>query len=206
MSSLTNSFEKIKNIKETCTVYHKLIQKMIIIRCQMSNAKIRIKCNNTDIKIYNKIKRDNLHQNCNQCQKGSTPNSSHPNINGQDNDLPFQKLSDTQFIVENSAINFTPLTPITKKSCEICTKTIAKNHRHITCQSCHVHVHIKCNNTDTKTYNELIQNKLPQYCYKCHPEPTLRSIRHRVSCGVCSKNIAKNHRNIQCISCNSYIH
>ena len=38
-----------------------------------------------------------------------------------------------------------------KYPCDICTKTVGKNHRFITCNLCNYKVHIKCNETDEKT-------------------------------------------------------
>ena len=187
--------------KKCCNICYKTIAKdHKIIHCQNCNSKVHINCNKTDIKSYNKLKRDNLPQMCFPCQSLK---------------LPFQNLTDTQFSAENKGITFTNNT-IPKTCCGICTKTIAKNHRNIKCQTCNCLVHIKCNQTDVKSYNKIIKENLPQTCFNCQTKnnisqnlPDLLNLpgsNSKTHCGVCTKVIAKNHRNIHCNSCNSKVH
>ena len=92
-----------------------------------------------------------------------------------------------------------------KPQCKICTKTIAKNHRKIACQVCNLFVHIRCNQTDVKTYNTIIKDNIPQTCLMCQNQH-IGPITQKTHCTVCTKTIAKNHRNICCDSCKSRIH
>ena len=57
-----------------------------------------------------------------------------------------------------------------KMKCGVCEKTIAKNHRHITCNTCKSNLHIKCNKTDEITYNRIIKDKEDLTCIKCKQE------------------------------------
>ena len=41
------------------------------------------------------------------------------------------------------------------KKCGKCNKLIGKNHRYINCSKCSRNVHLKCNETDENTYNQL---------------------------------------------------
>ena len=61
-----------------------------------------------------------------------------------------------------------PIGPNPKYPCGVCKRTIAKNHRKITCYKCNYRVHIKCNQMDVKTYNNL--NDTPQLCINCKEE------------------------------------
>ena len=147
----SSSKYSLNNIKICCNVCSKTIAKNHrIIDCQICNSKVHIKCNKTDVKTYNKIKSDNLPEICFLCQT---------------NILPFQNLTNTQFTAESDVILQTVTHPITH--CGICTKTVAKNHRKIKCQLCNCQVHIKCNQTDVKTYNKIIKENLPQICCNC---------------------------------------
>ena len=82
----------------------------------------------------------------------------------QTENLPFNNLTNTQLFAENHTIH-----PIVnpKIQCDICTRTIAKNHRKIKCEVCNNQRHIKCNQTDVKTYNKIINENLPQICCNC---------------------------------------
>ena len=164
------------------------------ILCKICNTKVHIKCNKTDVKTYLKIYKEKLPQTCIKCQ---SEGSEH---------LPFQQLSDTQFSAENNCIFDTAITKTkTKVDCGVCKKNIAKNHRNIKCKSCNMQVHIKCNNTNVKTFNKIIKENLPQFCKNCQPADDTTQI-SKISCGVCTKTIAKNHRRIQCNLCNSSVH
>ena len=68
----------------------------------------------------------------------------------QTDHLPFQKLTDTQLNAEYQNIT-APTNDPKRPQCKICSKTIARNHRKISCQSCKSFVHIICNLTDVRT-------------------------------------------------------
>ena len=53
-----------------------------------------------------------------------------------------------------------------KYKCNICKKTIAKNHRHISCSHCKEKSHINCSNIDTDTHLKHTNEKLPLNCIK----------------------------------------
>ena len=149
------------------------------IQCQTCLGKAHIKCNETDSVTFNKIKAENLPQFCLTCK------------------------------------------PNTKK-CGICNKNIAANHKKLKCKNCHLFVHIKCNETDIKTYDKINHDKMSTICISCQPNnipfmglndldfidinnnsPILT---HKIHCSICTKTIAKNHKIINCNSCNSYVH
>ena len=178
------------NIKTYCGICSKALAKNSrIISCQICNASVHIKCNETDVKTFNKNKLNKTPQTCLKCQTET---------------LPFHNLTDTQLNTENQ--NFTePSNTLCKPKCKICLKTVATNHRKITCQSCNSFVHIKCNQTDVKTYNKIVKDNIPQVCLSCQNVHTV-SIAKKTHCGVCNKTIAKNHRNLCCESCNSRVH
>ena len=54
-----------------------------------------------------------------------------------------------------------------KYPCGICNKTIGKNHRFIRCIICNYKVHIKCNKTDVKTYDNIEKTKEACICINC---------------------------------------
>ena len=176
-----------KGCCEICTKSIAINHRSIL--CQVCNKHLHIKCNQTDAKTFENINRNKIPQTCLKCQ-----------VKG----LPFQDLSDTQFSAENQNI-ILPSSIACKPQCKICTKTIAKNHRKISCQACSSNVHIKCNQTDVKTYNKILKEKLPQTCLSCQNLHT-KSISQKSSCGVCTKTIAKNHQNIYCELCNCRVH
>ena len=49
-----------------------------------------------------------------------------------------------------------------KHICGVCNKTIARNHKAISCCICNLKIHIKCNRTDIKTYEK--NNKANEGC------------------------------------------
>ena len=53
--------------------------------------------------------------------------------------------------------------------CGVCYKTIAKNHKYMKCSICNFRVHIKCNKTDLKTYQNKKEDE-PIFCIKCQEE------------------------------------
>ena len=55
----------------------------------------------------------------------------------------------------------------TSLKCGVCNKIIAKNHRIIKCSSCYLTAHIKCNKTDTRTFNKLNQSNNDCICILC---------------------------------------
>ena len=54
-----------------------------------------------------------------------------------------------------------------KYPCGICNKTIGHNHRAIRCCICNYKIHIKCNKTDIKSYENLEKSKDPCICISC---------------------------------------
>ena len=55
------------------------------------------------------------------------------------------------------------------KKCGKCSKAIGKNHRYINCSKCYGKYHLKCNETDEKTYNQMKINQ-PILCINCKPD------------------------------------
>ena len=55
-----------------------------------------------------------------------------------------------------------------KHVCGICTKRVNKNHRYLLCQLCKNRVHIKCNEIDGSTYNNLKENCDNWFCLLCN--------------------------------------
>ena len=109
------------------------------------------------------------------------------------------------------------------KKCGKCSKVIGTKHRYINCSKCLCKVHIKCNETDENTYNQLKVNQ-PILCIRCKPDnfpfqsltdanflaetastncPTDSGKRY---CGGCNKIIAKKHRKIECKFCSIHFH
>ena len=157
MTSLMSSSKCLlsQNVKTCCGICSKALAKNSrIIICQICNASVHINCNKIDVKTFNKIKLNKTPQTCIKCQ---TEN------------VPLQNLSDTQSNVESLNISVPTNVP-DKPQCKICSKTIAKNHRKISCQSCKSFVHISCNETDVKAYNTIMKENTPQTCLKCQTE------------------------------------
>ena len=102
-------------------------------------------------------------------------------------------------------IQFLIPTPNQKIKCNQCLKTIAKNHRKLHCITCLSYIHMKCSNTDVKSYNKIIKDNLPQYCLQCHPNPSPPP-KPKIKCVFCTKTIASNHKFLNCSSCKSQIH
>ena len=59
---------------------------------------------------------------------------------------------------------------MTKFSCKICSKSIAKNHKAICCDVCHIWVHTKCNKINAATYNMLQNDETKWFCIECSKE------------------------------------
>ena len=105
-----------------------------------------------------------------------------------------------------------------KSKCDICKRTIGKNHRYITCSLCSLKIHIKCNNTDEKAYKEYIQHQMPIKCINCHALPftdldddQFRNLENefdysKPNCGICQKAITKNRKRITCKDCKKQVH
>ncbi len=147
------------------------------INCSSCPNQAHIKCNDTDVVTYNKIKTENLTQYCLTCKNKQ----------------------------------------LIKHKCNVCKRTIAKNHRHITCSNCNTKIHIKCNGTDATTHHQHINDNLPINCITCTSSLTdsasvlpfynfsntlfhvlNRDIdlgpREKVPCGICRKTIGKKHK------------
>ena len=50
---------------------------------------------------------------------------------------------------------------------KICENPVAKNHKAIQCDKCHLWVHIKCNKINTQTYSLLERDEITWYCISC---------------------------------------
>ena len=83
-----------------------------------------------------------------------------------------------------------------KYPCGICNKTIGKNHRFIRCNLCNFKIHMKCNETDEKSYNKMKNNETTMICIKCLEEniPFFSS---------CNNEIKKDPNNLQNLASNS---
>ena len=56
------------------------------------------------------------------------------------------------------------------RTCGICDKIIASNHKFVDCNTCRKYVHIKCNKFDEKQYDRYKKDKNPTFCLKCNEE------------------------------------
>ena len=66
---------------------------------------------------------------------------------------------------------FEPTNDNPKYPCGIYNKVIGKNHRFLRCSLCNFKVHIKCNQTDEKAYNNIIEcSDKTIICLKCKEE------------------------------------
>ena len=54
--------------------------------------------------------------------------------------------------------------------CGICHQLVGQTHRYIRCNICNYKVHIKCNETDEKTYEKMKNNDKTMFCLKCYEE------------------------------------
>ena len=116
-----------------------------------------------------------------------------------------------------------------KYKCNICKKTIAKNHRHINCSHCKDKSHINCSQVDIDTYIQHTNEQLPLNCSKCSSSLTKSSShlpffnisntvflemnkeidlgpKEKMPCGICTKTIGIKHRKIKCEICSECIH
>ena len=159
------------------------------LHCKNCNFNVHIGCNETDPKTCDKIINDNVSIICIKCQP---------------NNIPFMNLNDPEFFT----INNTTSTNIERKTCAICTKTIAKNHRNIKCNLCSLHFHMNCNHMDVDSYNKIINLNLPQFCIRCkeNDSTTISPVKAKSKCIICSKTIAKTHRNLKCHICDGNVH
>ena len=167
------------------------------IECTKCFKKVHIKCNGMDTTTFNNLEDNKIY-----C------------INCKPDNFPFQNISDALFLAENSnKISISPKSNLPKLKCLFCKKTIAKNHRKIECHFCNNYCHLKCNGTDTKTYNNILKQKHLPVCLNCHPLykhshylPEISPVQIRVTCNVCNKTISSNHRRIHCSCCDQQSH
>ena len=115
-------------------------------------------CTKTIVKNHRKIE-------CNQC-------CSHVHIKCNQTDIEtYNKLINLnlpQFCIKCKENTSPPVKE--KMKCNICAKTIAKNHRKLQCHICDENIHIKCNKTDIKSYNNLKKDNATIFCLKCQIE------------------------------------
>ena len=102
--------------------------------------------------------------------------------------MDFLAEHESTYILADSIICKTPPSKIPiKMHCGICEKRIAKNHRHVYCNSCNREIHIKCNKFDAKTYNEHLKNENKSViCTKCQSEGIL--FQHLTDLQFCAVN------------------
>ena len=69
-------------------------------------------------------------------------------------------------------INPNPGPVNSKSACNICLRTVAKNHRAVSCDTCDSWLHIRCEGISPKRYKSMISlsedNKLSYVCQNCH--------------------------------------
>ena len=51
--------------------------------------------------------------------------------------------------------------------CKLCKKRVAKNDHAVPCDSCHLWVHIKCNEINLQRYKSLQESSFACYCIQC---------------------------------------
>ena len=188
--SKKSSLDKCSVCTKTIAVTHKHIN------CHTCSKLFHIKCNNTNTKTYLDIQNGIQPEICKECTNiaPDTHQSTH---------MPFSHISDTQFKSLVQDFEDIPVSKYTQKpKCAVCTKTIAKNHRKIHCETCNCQVHIKCNLTDVSSYNKIIKGNLPQKCIKCEPSQA----KVKPKCCKCHKKIAENHKKLKCNTCKSFLH
>ena len=154
--------EKDNSTKACKTCTRTIAKNHRFIHCFVCDSEVHIKCNLTNVQTYDKIIRDKLPQVCFQCE---TKN------------IPFHNLSDSEFTVatrtvipRDKSLHITTDIKTIKLHCGICEKFIARNHRHLHCVSCKNDVHIKCNKTDVKTFNENYKEDNSTICITCQIE------------------------------------
>lgn len=184
--------------KKTCTSCQKTIAiNHRYIQCNTCSNNVHIKCNNTDAKSYQKIKAGMIPEICYLCLNNNS------DIDQLQSDcMPFSTISETSFRATIHDYQ-TPRDSINQKiTCTLCNKTIAKNHRKISCDECNNIVHIKCNHTDVTSYNNIIKNNLKQKCITCDPTQIIK----KPKCCICNRNIAANHKKVECNTCKNFLH
>ena len=177
---MNNNPNMSKNPQKTLAIYCGICSNIITknqhkIECQFCKCKIHLSCNEINLETFKKNKGETNLQTCINCKTN----------------FPFQGLSNIQLCVENNCNSFP--TTVHKCQCAVCNKIISKNHRTILCSLCNKQTHIKCNHTDVKTYNKLINDNLPQICYICQTRNSSQTLNtnQKTNCGICNKNIAK---------------
>ena len=81
-------------------------------------------------------------------------------------------------ISRNIQLNPGPSTlesPTKKPFCQICSRTIARNHRMFTRKLCDLKYHIKCGNVTPKQYKEIIYDPKSWSCEECTTQQLQRS-------------------------------
>ena len=192
---MNNNPNRTNNPQKTLTIYCGICSNIITqnhhtIECKHCNCMTHLNCNEINLGTFKNNKGEKNPQTCINCKTN----------------FPFQGLTNIQLCLENNC-NVYPTTEH-KWQCSVCNKTIAKNHRTIICSLCNKQTHIKCNHTDVKTYNKIINDNLPQICYICQTKKLSQTLNtnQKPYCEICNKIIAKNHKNIHCESCNNKIH
>ena len=98
-------------------------------------------------------------------------------INSTRKSLQFNTLRQSKKIVFlilllSGDINPNPGPVNSKTACNVCLRTVAKNHRAISCDNCDNWNHIKCKGISPKTYIEMVslsdKDELSYICSKCH--------------------------------------
>ena len=129
------------NIKcPTCE--HTIAKNHRKIKCHFCSLSFHIKCNGTDLKTYNNILKNNIISSCHKC-------------------YPLYKDTHKLPSLYNNQQKF---------SCNICSKTIASNHKKVSCMCCKQFSHIKCNKIDYKTHDSLLKNEESVMCLSCKTE------------------------------------
>ena len=94
------------------------------------------------------------------------------------------------------------------KTCSVCDKTIAKNHKKLECKSCKKYAHIKCNNVTATEYVKMV--KFDTTCAKCTAIVSQKSnaLQHITSstCVLCLKIVTDEQRAILCDKCLRWVH
>ena len=82
-------------------------------------------------------------------------------------------------------------------SCYKCSQNLpvsADNNKLIRCNTCNKNIHFKCNKTTRKKLDYYLRNPSTFDCRSC------------LTCNICQKLVAENHRGILCSLCNKWVH
>lgn len=81
------------------------------------------------------------------------------------------------------------------ESCYKCSQNLSTNKdKLINCNTCKKSIHMRCNNSTKKQFDYFQKNPESFDCRSC------------LTCNICQKLVAKNHRGILCTLCNKWIH